>query len=121
MEGQRQTQWQEILLITQKMQELAVPNKLLSDLSIDEETAKEPWQAITELEKERSLLLKGFFSQEAGKDEVVEIAEGIMQIQTLDKALYIIGQNLQNEIGSTFTKLGNAQRAVTEYSQNSKS
>ena len=121
MKGQRQTQWRKILQITQKMQELAVPNKLLSDPSADEETAKEPWQAITELEKERSLLFKDFFSQETSKDEAVEIAEGIMQIQAFDKALYIIGQTLQNEIGSTFTKLGNAQRAVTEYSLNSKS
>lgn len=121
MNEQRLAQWQNILLLTQKMRELAVPNELLTDLSVNEETSKEPWQAITELEKERSTLLNDFFSQEVNQDEVLEIAEGIKQVQIIDKELFSIGKNLKNEIGRSFTKLGNAQRAITEYSQNSKS
>ncbi|MCK4709672.1 MAG: flagellar protein FliT [Gammaproteobacteria bacterium] len=121
MDKQRQDTWQQILQMTQQMRELAVPNKSLADLSIDEEYAKQPWLAITELESTRSGLLNEFFSIEASAEDAVKIAEGISQIQALDKELFIISQNIQKEIGATFSKLGHAQRAVSAYSSNAES
>jgi Flagellar protein FliT len=121
MNEQRQAQWQKILQITQEMRELAVPNELLADLSADEEYAKQPWLAITELESTRSDLLNKFFSKETAVEEAAEIADGIRQIQAIDKELFDISQNIQKEIGTSFSKLGNAQRAIAAYSDNSKS
>ncbi len=118
MNQQRQEQWQAILQMTQQMRELALPNESLADLSVDEEYAKQPWQAITELELTRFSLLNEFFSKETAIEEAVEIADGISQIQAVDKELFSISQNIQKEIGATFSKLGNAQRAVNAYSSN---
>lgn len=118
MDEPRKSLWLKILKLTQEMRELAVPNQSLTDLSVDAELAKQPWQAITELELLRSSLLNEFFSKEASVDEVEQIKDGIAKIQTIDNELSDIGQQLQNEIGNTFNKLGNAQRAVTAYTDN---
>lgn len=117
MNEPRQAQWQKILQITQQMRELAVPNEALTDLSVDEEYAKQPWLAITELEITRSDLLNEFFSQQVATEEVIEIQNDIKKIQKIDKELFSISQNIQQKIGSTFIKLGDAQRAVTAYSK----
>lgn len=121
MSDERQQQWHTILQMTQQMRELAVPNESLTDLSVDEEYAKQPWQAISDIESSRLTLIKDFFSQPVAESDASEIAEGIRQIQSVDSELFIISKNIQKEIGSTFSKMGNAQRAVSAYSNNAES
>lgn len=118
MDEPRKSQWLKILKLTQNMWELAVPNQSLTDLSVDAELAKQPWQAISELELIRSSLLKEFFAKETAVDEVDEIKQGILKIQEIDNGLFLIAQKFQNEIGSTFSNLGNAKRAVNAYTDN---
>ena len=119
MEQQRQQQWQEILQLTQQMRELAVPNESLSDLAVDDEYAKQPWHAISELEGSRMALLKAFFSKQVETENAREVAEGINHIQSIDKELFIISQSIQKEIGGVVSKISGAQRAITAYSSNS--
>jgi len=121
MSDKRQQQWQTILQMTQQMRELAVPNESLTDLSVDEEYAKQPWQAISDIESSRLTLIKDFFSQPVAENDAPEIAEGIRQIQSVDSELFVISKNIQKEIGATFSKMGNAQRAVSAYSNNAES
>lgn len=118
MSPQRQKQWQHILQLTQQMRDLAVPNESLTDLSVDDEYAKQPWQSISEIEGIRFQLLEQFFEKEPETDEVGEIAEGIKKIQATDSELSNISQTIKNEIGTVFSRLGNAQRAASAYSSN---
>jgi len=117
----RQQQWQTILQLTQQMRELAVPNESLTDLSVDEEYAKQPWQAISDIESSRLTLINDFFSEPVVESDAQEIADGIRQIQSVDSELFVISKNIQKEIGATFSKMGNGQRAVSAYSNNANS
>jgi len=116
MNPQRQKQWQEILRLTQQMCELAVPNQALNDLSADEESAKQPWQTITEIETQRFKLLQHFFENNPTEDELVEIEDGIRLINESDQKLANIAAQMQNEIAAVFSKNTAAQRAVSAYS-----
>lgn len=118
MDQQRQQQWQKILQLTQQMRELAVPNESLSDLAVDDEYAKQPWHAISELESSRMNLLKAFFSKQIETENAKEVAEGISHIQSVDKELFNISQSIQKEIGGVFSKINEAHRAVSAYSSN---
>lgn len=119
MNQQRQQQWQAILQMTQQMRQLAVPNESLADLAVDEEYVKQPWQKIAELDHSRLALLKNFFSTQINTEEASEVAEGIEKIQAIDHELLDISQSIQNEIGNVFSKLGDAQRAISAYSSHS--
>lgn len=120
MNAQRQKQWQKILFMTQQMRELAVPNDSLTDLSVDEEYAKQPWQAITQLETDRLDLLKNFFADNIPPEDASEIAEGIKQVQLIDQQVFAISSSIQKDISSVFSKLGNAQRAAAAYTNTAK-
>ncbi|MDH5392550.1 MAG: flagellar protein FliT [Gammaproteobacteria bacterium] len=119
MKPQRQQQWQAIIQLTQKMRQLAVPNESLSDLAVDEEYAKQPWQRIAELDHSRLALLKKFFASPVSTEEAGELAEGIKQIQSIDHELLNISQSIKNEIGTVFSKIGDAKHAISAYSSNS--
>ena len=121
MTDKRQQQWQTILQMTQQMRELAVPNESLTDLSVDEEYAKQPWQAISDIESLRLTLIKDFFSQPVAESEAPDIAKGIRQIQSIDRELFIISKNIQKETAKVFSRIGNAQQAVSAYSNNANS
>lgn len=110
-----------ILNLTQQMRELAVPNESLADLSVDEEYAKQPWHAISELERQRLDLLKDFFSLKTDAADSQEVAEGIQLIQDADRELTKISFNIRQQISRTFNKMGDAQRAATAYSDISQS
>lgn len=123
MDSAQRQQWQTILKLTQQMRELAVPNQKLAELSVDEAAAdhnwaKQPWQAISALELERLQLLKDFFSNKADSADTETIAEGIAQIQAIDKELLLISQQIQKDIGQSFSRLGNSQRAASAYASN---
>ncbi|MDH5517312.1 MAG: hypothetical protein OEY36_05785 [Gammaproteobacteria bacterium] len=118
MNPQRQQQWQTILQLTQQMRQLAVPNESLADLALDEEYAKQPWLAISKLEHSRLALLKQFFSDQVSTDEAAEVAQGIATIQALDLQLLTISQTIKNEIGAVFSRIGDAQHAISAYSNN---
>ena len=118
MTTKRQQQWQSILQMTQQMRQLAIPNESLTDLSVDEEFASQPWQDISDIESSRLALIKDFFSQPVLENDAQEIAEGIRQMQSIDNDLFIISKNIQKETAKVFSSLGNAQRAVSAYSDN---
>jgi len=120
MNAQQQEQWRTILKLTQQMRELAVPNEKLADLSVDKEYAKQPWQAISKLELERLQLLKDFFSVQPDANDSQMIAEGIQKIQTVDQDLVSISQRLQKDLGKSFSRIGNSQRAASAYASNAK-
>jgi len=116
MKPDRQKQWQEILLLTQQMRELAVPNQTLNDLSADAESAKQPWQVITSIETQRFKLLQHFFTNAPSEDEIAEIEEGILLINQSDQDLANLAAKMQQEIASVFSKSAAGQRAVSAYS-----
>jgi len=118
MNAQQQEQWQTILMLTQQMRELAVPNEKLADLSVDDEYAKQPWQAISKLELERLQLLKDFFSTTPDANDSQLIAEGIQTIQKTDQKLVSISQRIQKDLGKSFSRLGDSQRAASAYASN---
>jgi len=118
MNAQQQEQWQTILKLTQQMRELAVPNEKLADLSVDAEYAKQPWQAISRLELERLQLLKDFFSNKPDANDRESIAEGIQTIQSIDQELVSISQRIQKDLGKTFARMGDSQRAASAYASN---
>ena len=115
MTGIRQQQWQKILKLTQRMRELGVPNETLLDLSVDAEYARQPWKTIAEMDNQRLSLLKAFFSETITAEDAAEVADGIQQIQLIDKELLEVSQAIQKEIGVVFSRLGNAQQAVAAY------
>lgn len=121
MNSQQTQRWQTILKLTQQMRELAVPNESLADLSVDEEYAKQPWHAISELERQRLDLLKDFFSSKTEPVDTKKIAEGIQLIQDTDSELTKISLDIRQQISRTFNKMGNAQRAASAYSDISQS
>lgn len=118
MNAEQQQKWQSVLKLTQQMRELAVPNEKLADLSVDSEYAKQPWQAISKLELERFELLKSFFSDQLEAGDREQIAEGISQIQSIDQELVLISQRIQKDLGKTFSRMGNSQRAASAYASN---
>ena len=118
MKAQQQQQWHTILKLTAQMRELAVPNEKLADLSVDDEYAKQPWQAISKLELERLQLLKDFFSIAPDANDSQIIEEGIQTIQNIDQELVSISQRLQKDLGRTFSRMGDSQRAASAYASN---
>lgn len=119
MNPQQQQQWQEILKLTEKMRELAKPNDSLADLSVDEEYARQPWHAISELDKKRLTLLQAFFSSGVSSSDREEIEKDIEHIQQSDAEVRSIGQAIQKEVGRSFSKLGHAQYVASTYASNS--
>ncbi|MDH5426066.1 MAG: hypothetical protein OEY29_13850 [Gammaproteobacteria bacterium] len=115
---QRQQQWQLILRLTEQMRGLAMPNESLTDLSVDDDYAKQPWQSIADIESQRFQLLQQFFATEPAADEVSVIAEGIKSIQATDLELSRISQKIKNETASVFSRISNAQHVASAYSSN---
>lgn len=120
MQKERQQQWQEILKLTQRMRELAIPNQSLSDLSVDAEYAKQPWKEIAEIDSHRLNLIKDFFSEAISEEDAKNVADGIQKVQDIDKELLQVSQLIQKETGVVFSDLGNGQQAVAAYKNNAR-
>lgn len=108
-------QWQEIENISQQMLDLAVSNKSLPDISINEESNCLPWHEIASLDSKRMELLSHFFLKPVNNNEVEFLSQKIQQVLAIDKQLISISQLAQNKVSQSFSKIGHQQRAAIAY------
>ena len=98
---QRMQQWQNILQMTEQLQQLS---------------AEENWEALTELESQRMTRLKDFFSTPVLEVEAAVIAEGIQDILKSDQLLLQAGQNSQQALANSVQKISTGRQAIKAYS-----
>jgi len=101
MPEKRQQQWQDILQMTQQMQQLS---------------AEENWQAMIDLDVQRLVMLQDFFSNPVTESEAAEVATGIREILDSDQKLMQTGKAMQQEMSATVQKISTSRQAIKAYS-----
>lgn len=96
-------QWQVILTLSEKMQDIANQND---------------WQALLDIETRRKSLLDVFFSVEIPEALLGEVKTGIQAILESDKVIMEMGLHAQQEFSSNLMQVQQAKSAVTAYNSN---
>ncbi len=100
MQSERQHQWQNILQMTEQLQQLS---------------ASENWSAMIKLESCRKQKLDSFFATPVSETEAAAVAMGIQQILESDQRLVQAGRKQQKEATCAVQKLCVSKKAVKAY------
>jgi len=98
----RQQQWQSILQMTEQLQQLS---------------AEQNWQAVTELESQRFSHLQDFFSTQVEPDEAENVAAGIRKMLKSDALLVERSIGQKQDISDNVRKMINAKQAIKAYGE----
>lgn len=93
-------QWQQILQMTQQMQDLAVENE---------------WEQVVEVEASRKCLLEGFFKTPISTNDAEEISRGLKQVIESDRQLTEIGVKTKQDLSAILNTLRSGRKAVDAY------
>ena len=100
LEPRRQQQWSRILDISRQLHTLA---------------DAEEWQKLVDMEADRRVLLQAFFDAPVSQQEAPDIARGIQQMLSDDRALVQRGREAQQALMNAMQTVRSGRKALAAY------
>lgn len=105
MNNQMASQWQQIVTITEQMQQ---------------QVADAAWEEVMSLQLQREKMLNDFFNSGDVSQKPLNCADEIKQLLAMNKEISDSLQNTQHEMADVFCKIMSSKAGISAYTQVSK-